>query len=617
MKRLILLTTLLLLIVGGCENPVDREVIPVPEESLNVMQAAPNENAALRAVMAVQDYHTPWLMDLPGVVGTGIGKDKEGNLVISVYTENDEVVGIPPKLDLIPVRKRVTGRFVAYADPKTRFDRPVPIGVSTGHPDITAGTIGCRVKDDQGNVYALSNNHVFANSNKASIGDNILQPGPYDGGQDPADAIGTLYAYKEIFMNNGENNPNFIDAAIAEIDITTVGYETPSDGYGAPSKTIHTVTTADLDEENPLEVRKYGRTTGNTTGFVVEVNVTVTVCYQARGPFCREWATFYDQIAFNDGVIEYDENGNELPDKFSAGGDSGSLIVTGTGNHPIALLFAGSSTRTIGSPIQYVLDAFDVTIDDGSGLTADFSFTTTDLDVAFTDQSTGEDITNRDWKFGDGNTGSGVTPTHKYLKGGTYTVTLTVDDGASTSASTSKDVTVVNPNNIHPVADFTYSATELAVDFDANGSSDQDGTISSYSWAFGDGSTGSGATASHTYATAGTYSVILTVTDDEGDKNSTSQDVTVSSPTTGNYDLIIDRSYRIKGVHTVDLSWSGVDNINIAIYRDGSFICGNSTQTPFTDNIGNKGGATYTYEMFEFKDNKPVGDPLDVEIVIF
>jgi len=60
--------------------------------------------------------------------------------------------------------------------------RPAPIGVSTGHPRVTAGTIGCRVKDSSGRVYALSNNHVYAWENKASAGDNVLQPGAYDGG---------------------------------------------------------------------------------------------------------------------------------------------------------------------------------------------------------------------------------------------------------------------------------------------------------------------------------------------------------------------------------------------------------------------------------------------------
>ena len=56
----------------------------------------------------------------------------------------------------------------------------MPIGVSTGHPAITAGTIGARVTDGT-NVFALSNNHIYANSNNAAIGDSALQPGSIDG----------------------------------------------------------------------------------------------------------------------------------------------------------------------------------------------------------------------------------------------------------------------------------------------------------------------------------------------------------------------------------------------------------------------------------------------------
>ena len=69
-----------------------------------------------------------------------------------------------------------------------RFERPVPIGVSTGHPNVTAGTIGVRVKNSRGALFLLSNNHVFANTNNATAGQNILQPGPIDGGVNPGDA---------------------------------------------------------------------------------------------------------------------------------------------------------------------------------------------------------------------------------------------------------------------------------------------------------------------------------------------------------------------------------------------------------------------------------------------
>jgi subtilisin family serine protease len=82
--------------------------------------------------------------------------------------------------------------------------------------------------------------------------------------------------------------------------------------------------------------------------------------------------------------------------------------------------------------------------------------------------------------------------------------------------------------NEPPTASFTFTCTDLTCDFDASGSFDTDGTITSYGWEFGDGSTGSGELVSHTYGADGTYTVTLTVTDDEGDTGSDAQNVSVS-----------------------------------------------------------------------------------------
>jgi PKD repeat protein len=84
--------------------------------------------------------------------------------------------------------------------------------------------------------------------------------------------------------------------------------------------------------------------------------------------------------------------------------------------------------------------------------------------------------------------------------------------------------------NQAPVAAFTSSTTDLKVNVDGSGSDDPDGTIADYAWEFGDGDTASGATTSHTYATAGTYTIKLTVTDNDGDADSVTHSVTVSAP---------------------------------------------------------------------------------------
>jgi len=110
-------------------------------------------------------------------------------------------------------------------------------------------------------------------------------------------------------------------------------------------------------------------------------------------------------------------------------------------------------------------------------------------------------------------------------------VTLTVTDNQGATNATTQNVGVTAPPpNQPPVAAFTSNATFLDASFDASGSSDPDGTIASYAWDFGDGATGTGATATHSYAAAGTFTVKLTVTDDKGTPTSVQHDITVQAP---------------------------------------------------------------------------------------
>ncbi len=84
--------------------------------------------------------------------------------------------------------------------------------------------------------------------------------------------------------------------------------------------------------------------------------------------------------------------------------------------------------------------------------------------------------------------------------------------------------------NVKPTAAFTSTKTFLQVAFDGSGSTDSDGTVADYAWEYGDGATGTGASPNHSYAAAGTYTVKLTVTDDDGKKDSVTHDVTVVTP---------------------------------------------------------------------------------------
>lgn len=423
------------LVWSGCTDLGDRAPT-APETPEQTLERPSNAELSIQdfgPARAVARQHTPALMAIHGVVGTGVGLNEAGRPAVKVFLAHDRVVGIPDRVNGVPVASVVTGPFVARAD-RTSRARPAPIGFSVGHPDITAGTLGARVTDGT-NIYILSNNHVIANSNNANLGDPTLQPGPVDGGNEPGDVIGTLHAYEEILFNGPDN---VMDAAVSLVDGADVSGSTPADeGYGAPGTVV-------TDASLGLAVQKYGRTTGHTLGDVAEIDVTVSVCY-AGVIFCTSVATFVNQFTIT-------------PGSFSAGGDSGSLIVTdGSGNNPVGLLFAGSDTRTIANPIGPVLERFGVEIDPtvpgGGGdpnnpPTASFTANCTDLECSFDGSGSSDSdgsIVSWDWTFGDGNNASGETVSHTYGAGGTYAVSLTVtdDDGATDTAF--ENVTVSGP----------------------------------------------------------------------------------------------------------------------------------------------------------------------------
>ena len=431
LNRFLFIVLLILLVTVGCDQAT--EISSVPQEE-TLLELAPTSQ--IQAVMAIQDRHTDRLLAIPGAVGTATGLTEEGKSAIVVFITTNALAKsarIPTSIEEVPVIIKVTGMFVALTDPTTRQSRPVPIGVSTGHPDITAGTIGARVTDGT-NVFALSNNHVYANINEAKIDDSALQPGPFDGGEDPADKIGELADFEPLLFD-GSNNT--IDAAIAVSSTDQLGNSTPTDdGYGTPNKATVSAT---LNQA----VKKYGRTTGLTKGDVYAINVTVDVCYKARGPYrCNSnfIARFVDQIAIT-------------PGSFSSGGDSGSLIVTDDANkNPVGLLFAGSSTHTLANPIGLVLSRFNVTIDDSEPVApgdADATISTitaspTSITADGTSESTvtvqlkdknGTNLTSG----GDGvalNTDLGTIGAVTDNGDGTYTATLTAGTTAGTATVT-------------------------------------------------------------------------------------------------------------------------------------------------------------------------------------
>jgi hypothetical protein len=331
--------------VGSC-GP-DRQS---PTESSSPDLAVQSQPPGLAPALEAQARHTDRLLRMNGVVGTAIGLAADGQAEVRLFTRASGLRGLPASLDGVPVSVVVTGEIraepiaatatemAAAVNRKARFTRPVPIGISTGNQgECSAGTIAARVKSGTA-TYALSNNHVYALENRAAIGSNVLQPGRYDlscaSGSNAL--LGKLSKFVSINFSTTANNK--VDAAIAAATTANLGRGTPSDGYGVPR-------TSTIAAALNQTVRKYGRTTGLTTGNVVGLNATVSVGYS------RGTARFVGQIVIKG------------KGKFSDSGDSGSLIVDAN-RRPVGLLFAGSSNGyTFANQIGQVLSALGVSVD--------------------------------------------------------------------------------------------------------------------------------------------------------------------------------------------------------------------------------------------------------------
>lgn len=140
----------------------------------------------------------------------------------------------------------------------------------------------------------------------------------------------------------------------------------------------------------------------------------------------------------------------------------------------------------------------------------------------------GQTIKAYTWNFGDSTTGTGATPTHAYASAGTFTVSLTVKDTKGATDTTSTTATVVALPTASTGGPYTGTVNQ-AVGFNGSGSTAPAGqTITSFAWNFGDNSTGTGATTTHKYSSAGTFQVSLTVTDTSGGTNTANTTATIA-----------------------------------------------------------------------------------------
>ncbi len=307
------------------------------------------ELEAIGRIEEVRQLHEAELLTFDGVVGLAESYKVKGGkptpeLVLTALVEDKRPKSaiaksdlVPPEIDGVPTDVVEVGKIEALIfNAKTR---PALPGFSIGHHAITAGTLGCVVRDirrgdpqpGESDYLILSNNHVLADVNAGKPGDLILQPGAFDGGLFPSDAIATLERFEPIALSQFVGpGYNLVDAAVAR----------PQHSRNMTASIIGQVVPRGVNQaQTGTFVIKAGRTTQVTIGVVLAVNATVAVGYGAAGI-----GVFRHQI---------------LTTAMAAGGDSGSLLMDFNLN-AVGLLYAGSAQITIHNHIADVEAALGV-----------------------------------------------------------------------------------------------------------------------------------------------------------------------------------------------------------------------------------------------------------------
>lgn len=283
----------------------------------------------------------------------GLVPTKGNQFQLAVRCQREELVG-GKELEQIrrKAKNEVDIRFIGRLRKRVALPwnqkkiRPLQIGLSCGHFGITAGTLGCFVRQrrDASKLFILSNNHVLADENRARVGDAILQPSNIDGGKNPQDLVATFA--KTVKMK--KSGINLLDAAIAEVksNFAAAAELRTIKGFGKLASLG-----ADFIDAG-MEVAKLGRTTGLTRGKVTAFELDNVVVGYDLG-----------NLRF-DNQIEIEGAG---ADAFSAGGDSGSVIVATEACEALALLFAGGDVGgsngrglTYANPLHTVLDKLKI-----------------------------------------------------------------------------------------------------------------------------------------------------------------------------------------------------------------------------------------------------------------
>jgi hypothetical protein len=391
-----------------------------------------DNSAIFQLIFKIQDFIQDEMLKKSHVVGVAAGyKESEGivtdqpSLVVLVdekrpMGEIESKDRVPKDVDGVKTDVMVVGNLRANNSPKDRYRPIIPLGVSIGHYESTAGTLGALVRDNTtGELLILSNNHVFANCNYGKKGDPILQPAPLDGGMNPGDMVATLERFiplRYLQDSTGEMaSVGQIASPILDGQVVGRGCNVLIDallrlfgrggstGGGGTSGRTPTNTSNSPTGTSP-------RGSGNSTGGTSPQNQTPMATRKENLVDCAlgkvlSTAQFDSQIPMIGGIagtksvsigmpvakhgrttglrkstvtlvnatvdVGYSTPRGERTARFTAqiltggmsdGGDSGSLVVDPTDNMAVGLLFGGSPQASLVTPIHAVLSALNISL---------------------------------------------------------------------------------------------------------------------------------------------------------------------------------------------------------------------------------------------------------------
>jgi len=299
---------------------------------------------ALPPKVAVPAFQLRRLLGTKNIVAVGVGEKVTdgkgtGRLALRFYVRRKVKLNklkaseaVPPAVHpalaqtnaVVPTDVIVLGQL--------RLDAAIKPGDSLGNIRVSAGTFGALVRHNR-QLEVLSNSHILARSGKGRKGDKILSPAKDDGGKAPDDVVALLTRFLKFVVGGA-----FVNKADCAVAAPVAGrlqdFRSAIPGVGVPKGTIA--------PKRGMKIVKVGRTTGKTTGVIEDIHFRVVFPYPGVGK-----VGYVDQV---------------LCSRYSAPGDSGSLVLDKQTKRAVGLHFASAPEGSVFSPIENVLKALRVTL---------------------------------------------------------------------------------------------------------------------------------------------------------------------------------------------------------------------------------------------------------------